>query len=107
MSDHMTTRNTGRRPVLGSDTLPRIRPTRTAPSPAQEARDEADATGARFITALETVLRAHGLDPAGEEFEEVDRLLGQLRAEEYEAGYATGHAAGLAVGERNAKRSSR
>ena len=103
MSDHMSTRNTGRRPVLGSNTLPRISVPARVKSPAEEARDQADATGAAFVAALEAVLRAHGIEPASEELEPVDALLGQLRADEYEAGFATGHAAGLAVGERNAK----
>ena len=60
-------------------------------SPAEEARREADASGNHFAAAFADLLNEHGISDSDEIVIKLDQLLDQLRADEYEAGYATGY----------------
>lgn len=59
---------------------------------AEEARRTADATGRDFVAAFTELQQAYGIPNHDDTVIRLCHLLAQLRADEYEAGHATGYA---------------
>jgi hypothetical protein len=59
---------------------------------AQEARQQADDTGIEFVRQLNVLMDAVGIHRDADAVTELDKVFAQLRADEYEAGWAAGRA---------------
>lgn len=62
------------------------------PSPAEEARATADASWDAFVRKFTYLRGVYGIPADDPIVADLDRLLSQLRADEFEAGHATGYA---------------